>query len=126
MILAALVALMVAMLMIGALTRGLVVHRRQVRFDQQRQQACWLADSALQRAVVRLRASADYSGEEWQPSLDVDGETLKARAIIRVSRTTSDSDRYFIHVETRWPDDPFEFVFEERQLFVPIQSPGAL
>lgn len=88
------VAMIVAMIclfsiaMLGAtLLRLAVVQYRQTRQDQRRLQAEWLAESGLQRAVARLRAEANWSGDVW----DVSAESLGAPGVV-TTRIVEEAD----------------------------------
>lgn len=65
----ALLTLMVVMLLAGSILRSLVASRRQSRQFAAAAQAAWLAESALDRARVRLAADSAYTGETWQVDL---------------------------------------------------------
>ena len=52
--------------MSGVLFKVGVAHRDQVRAQERRIQAEWLAQAGLDRALFRLAASAGYTGETWQ------------------------------------------------------------
>ena len=60
---------LLAMMMVGAVVRGLMIQLRQSRVDQQCLQSLWLAESGAARAAAALAADASYSGEIWQLSV---------------------------------------------------------
>jgi Tfp pilus assembly protein PilX len=68
----ALLTLMVVMLMAGTLLRSLLAARHQSMKSATALQAAWLADSAIQRAQVRLTSDPSYRGETWEVELDDD------------------------------------------------------
>lgn len=120
-----LAALAVVALLGAALTRSLVLHVRHIGLSEQRQQALWLAESALERGLHRLAASGDYQGEDWSVAADQLGAGQAGAATIQVELTTEPASGAWIRVEARYPDDPVQrFVFN-RELFVPFTSPGA-
>ena len=115
---ALLICLLIVMLVSAALVRGLVVQHRLVRSESQRLQAMWLAESALDRAVARLRADAAYPGETWSVSRGQPAEEPSGVAVIRVAAVEGAADKRSITVEARWPDDPVFRVLEQRELTV--------
>jgi hypothetical protein len=68
------VCLVVITLLCGALLRTGLARRAQVRSEERRLQADWLAESGLERAAARLASDAGYAGETWELSpKDLDG-----------------------------------------------------
>ena len=127
---AALVGLLVVMLISAALVRGLIFRHRQLRVDLQRQQAFWFAESAVQRALARSRASADYNGENWTVTMDFDGQPWTGRAEIHVQPAATDANQRQITVDARWSDpsgdpDGAHSVLEQRQLTIELPPAGA-
>lgn len=121
---ALLVCLLIVMLVSATLVRGLAIQHRLARSESQRLQAIWLAESAVDRAIVKLRADAGYAGETWAVSI---GETVGAAggiAVIRVEAGQEDANQRAINVEARWPDDPVFRVMEQRQLIVDLIDSG--
>jgi len=59
---AVLLSLMVVLLVGAELTRAIVQHRRQGRLAEDRQQAFWIAESALQRAEAARSGSGSVTG----------------------------------------------------------------
>ena len=62
---AVLVCLIVITLIGAALLKVGLAQRNQVRSQEHRLQAEWLAESGLDRALGRLAADRNYRGEEW-------------------------------------------------------------
>ncbi len=62
---AVLVCLIVISLIGAALLKVGLAQRNQVRSQEQRLQAEWLAESGLDRALGRLAADRSYLGEKW-------------------------------------------------------------
>jgi type II secretory pathway component PulK len=102
----AMVALLVVMLVAGALVRSLIAAHRQSRQYADELQAQWLAEAGLARAAARLRADANYQGEVWTVPLGADAtnadENAKeiGQATITVEPTTKR-----ITVEAIYPTD---------------------
>lgn len=69
-------------------------------------QAQWVAEAAVERAVARLAADANYQGETWTLSpADLAGGA-GARAVIHVERAADRPDGRRIRVEAEYPNDP--------------------
>jgi type II secretory pathway component PulK len=98
------VALVVFATLCGVLVKLALVEQRQVRMQEWRVQAEWLAESGIERAAARLAASADYAGETWQVSTEetgsaagvvrIDIERVDARPNLRVVRVQADYLRH--------------------------------
>ncbi|MBC8353049.1 MAG: hypothetical protein H8E66_13720 [Planctomycetes bacterium] len=118
---AVLVALLVVMLISGAIVKGLVVQHRVAQAEQQRVQAFWFAESAVQRAQAQLQANADYDGETWGIELARIG-TQSGQAVIRIEQIENEPSKRNIVVQARWPNDPIDGVLEERSFIVELES----
>ncbi len=111
---AVLVCATVAVVIVGGLVQALVRQNRQLRLEQQRLQAIWLAESAAGRAAFQLRQSPDFSGETWH----IEGGV----ATIRVEKIESRSDQRRIVVECIFPDDPVHRVKVSREYLVTVKQ----
>jgi type II secretory pathway component PulK len=116
---AVLVALLVVMLISTAIVRGLVVQHRLARTEQQRVQAFWFAESAVQRARARLAAAPDYEGETWQIELPQSGYAM-SQALIRIEPIENEPNKRTIIIEARLPNDPIDGVLQQRSLVVDL------
>jgi hypothetical protein len=67
-VVAVLVCLVIVTLISGALLKVGIAHRDQVRAQGHKLQAEWLAQSGIDRAIDRLAAKPDYTGETWELS----------------------------------------------------------
>jgi hypothetical protein len=63
---AVLVCLLIITMISGALLKIGVAHRDFVRGQERKLQAEWLAQSGIDRALARLAAHPDYTGETWK------------------------------------------------------------
>ena len=79
-----LACLVVAALLAAALVQILVIQARQIRVAEDRQQAFWLAESALQRGLRSLAKSSDYREETWTVPAEALGSENAGVAVIRV------------------------------------------
>ena len=66
MLIALMVFIAVAMMLALAWLKTAALERRTFRSIQQRAQAEWLAESAIDRAAARLAVNASYEGETWK------------------------------------------------------------
>ena len=80
----ALICLLLLTVLAASLTRTVILQREQVIRDEWQLQAEWLAESAVDRAVLQLQSTPDYEGEEWQPRLVEAGVPLGQVNIIIV------------------------------------------
>jgi hypothetical protein len=118
-ILAAVLLSLLVVLLVGAeLTRAIVQHRRQGRLAEDRQQAFWIAESALQRAVHLLANSPDYQGETWPVSGEVLGTGQAGVATIKVEPATGPAERRRIVVQAYYPEDAVHRTLYKRELFL--------
>jgi Tfp pilus assembly protein PilX len=119
---AVLVALLVVMLISAAIVRGLVVQHRLARKQQQRVQAFWFAESAVQRAQAQLEADDKYKGETWSVTLNDAGTSLISQAVIRVETVDDAPGKRTIFIQARSPIDPIDGLLEEREIIVTIDG----
>ncbi len=63
-----LVCLLVVVTIVGTAVQSTLRLRREVRLQHQMRQTELLLDAGVLRAAQRLRESADYAGETWQPT----------------------------------------------------------
>jgi hypothetical protein len=118
-ILAAVLLSLSVVLLVGAeLTRAIVQQRRQGRLAEDRQQAFWIAESALQRATHLLAKSPDYHGETWQLSGEMLGTGRAGVATIEVEPASGSAERRRIVVRAYYPEHAVHRTLYERELFV--------
>ena len=94
---AVLVCLIVLTLIAGALLRAGAAQRDEVRAEERRLQAEWLAEAGLRRALARLDADPGYSGETWKIDARELDSADAATVTITVERPAGDA---------KAPDDP--------------------
>ena len=115
---AVLLSLLVVMLVGAELTEAIVQHHRQSRLAEDRQQAFWIAESALQRAVHAVAKSPDYKGETWRVPAEVLGSGRAGVATITVEPAAGAAPRRRIAVQAYYPDDPVQRTLYEREMIV--------
>jgi type II secretory pathway component PulK len=125
---ATLVAVLVCLIVItalgAALLRTIVRRHRQMRQQQTQLQAIWLAQSALDRAVVQLHASPDYTGETWRVAAEQIGGDKTGAATIRIEAVEGQSAQRRVLIEAIYPDDPQYRVRETKELIVTLPDKG--
>jgi type II secretory pathway pseudopilin PulG len=113
-----LVALLIVMLLGAALANAFIARRQLVRHSEQQQQAFWLAESAMQRAVYRLANDPEYQGETWQVPADDLGGTYVGVAIIQVDAIAEADTERRITVEATYPSNALKKNVQHRELLV--------
>ncbi len=128
---AVLVAVLVCLLVVTLIGVGLVrlaiVRFRHTRIQQYQVQAQWLAESALQRALARMRESPDYSGEIWSiAAAELDGlhpaeVRIRVEKVDNLGNVRENANHQRIAVEARFPAGSPEYprAFEEIILAMP-------
>ncbi len=103
---AVLVCLIVLSLIAGALLRIGAAQRDEVRAEERRLQAEWLAEAGLRRALARLDADPGYSGETWSIDARELGAADSATVEIAVERPPGDPRNRTIRACADYPRDP--------------------
>jgi Tfp pilus assembly protein PilV len=104
-----LVCLAVAMALVVGWARIAVMQSRQARAAEDRLQAVWLAESAIERAVARLRVDPDYPGETWQVDADAfgpapgDGPSAGGTVVITVEPDAANPAARRVAVQADYP-----------------------
>lgn len=118
----AMICLLLISLLLGSLLKVALAHRRQVRTEQYRLQAQWLAESALERSVSRLAADADYSGEEWNiAAKELDGRHAGS-VKIGVQKSAQRPMQRIVTVEAIYPSGVARSAKRTKQLTVRIKT----
>ncbi len=104
---AALIVALVLLMLIGmvsaAFVRAGVARRRQSAMAERRAQADWLAESALDRAAVRLESDDTYDGETWNIPADDLGGRGTAAVRIEVENVADAPRRRRVNVQAEYP-----------------------
>ena len=117
-----LIGMAVATMIFLSVLKLIAVQRQSVELQTRQIQAGWLAESAVQRAVARLSAEADYRGETWNISAQDIGGRDGATIAIRVDDVPGKPDRRTVRVEADYPDDPYQRARQGREVIVRVQS----
>ncbi len=99
----AILALLIVSMLGASLLRTVSLSRWQLQREVLHTQADWLADSGVARAVARLRASADYTGETWAVPAEqlTGGRTASVR--ITVASKPDHPERTIIAATAEYP-----------------------
>jgi len=83
----AMLALLILSMLGAALLRTVMLSQRQLQRETLHTQTGWLADAGIARAVARLRAASDYTGETWAiPSEQLSsGRTASVRITVSLA-----------------------------------------
>lgn len=123
----ALVALLAVSLTGGQLLRSVTQSHRQGRQHAWMLQALWLADSGLERAIVRLQSDAKYTGETWLPSIGggASGTTApRGRIEIVITKDPSRATVRQVRIVASYPDDPIHRAVQTRQQTIFLTTGG--
>ena len=86
----------------GALVRGAAAGREQLRQEERRAQADWLAEAGLERAAAKLAGAGDYRGETWRvPAAELGGSW---EGVVQI-RVEADGGRHRVRAEATYPAD---------------------
>jgi type II secretory pathway pseudopilin PulG len=103
---AVLVCLIIITMVSGAVIRVGVARRDEVRAQERRLQAEWLAEAGIQRALARLDADPAYTGETWDiAARDLDSAD-GAVVTITVGPAAGEPKRKVVRVQADYPRDP--------------------
>jgi Tfp pilus assembly protein PilV len=116
---AVLVCLIVLTMIAGALLRVEAARREEVRSQERRLQAEWLAEAGIQRALARLAAEPAYTGETWNVEARDLGTADAATVTIAVERPPDDPKGRTIRARADYPRDPPRRARSTRQITIP-------
>jgi hypothetical protein len=97
------VALLVVALIGAALLKVALARRVETVMEERRVQAGRLADSGVGRALARLAASADYTGETWTIPAEEIANRGSATVSIRVEPQAGQANRRAVRVQAEYP-----------------------
>ena len=114
----ALVTLLVVTLMSTAIVQLMIRDHRETRQTANELQAHLLADAALARAVIQIKADPQYAGETWKPVVQGSLDETEGIAEIRIQRPENETHPVQVTVEAHYPDHPWRRVAVSRTLTV--------
>jgi type II secretory pathway pseudopilin PulG len=123
-LIALMVFIAVAMMLALAWLKTAALERRTFRTLQQRAQAEWLVESAIDRAAARLAANPDYEGETWKLSQADMGGLDAGEALITVETVAENQNVRRVSVQADYPIDIQRRNRRTKSINIPI-APGA-
>jgi Tfp pilus assembly protein PilV len=129
---AVLVCLLIVTMISGALLKIGVAHRDFVRSQERRLQAEWLAQSGIDRALARLAAQPDYTGETWKlgprdlDRSEPDSATSGPAAVVHITverpENAGAAPQRLIRVQADYPPDAPHRARHSTQILVELNS----
>lgn len=101
----ALVCLVLAVTIGGALLRWVVLEHKLLATRADESQTRWLAEAAVERAAARLSSDAEYSGEIWEIAADELRTGQAGRIELRIDAIEGQSRQRSITVVAEYPLD---------------------
>lgn len=102
------VCLMLISLLMASLLKSALLQRRQIVKEQNRVQAEWILESALERAALQRLQDPKYQGEIWKINPDELGTRYAGSAEIILNREGKDKNRISIQARVTYPEQtPF-------------------
>lgn len=102
------VCLMLISLLMASLLKSALLQRRQIVKEQNRVQAEWILESALERAALQRLQDPKYQGEIWKINPDELGTRYAGSAEIILNREGTDKNRISIQARVTYPEStPF-------------------
>jgi type II secretory pathway component PulK len=121
---AVLVCLIIMTMITGAILKVSLAQRDQLRAQERRLQAEWLAESGIQRALARLDTEPDYRGETWEISArDLDSSEA-ARVMITVESVAENQGQRQVRAQADYPRDPPQRSRNSKQVTIDRVGPG--
>lgn len=100
----AVICLMLVTALLASALKSVTTGRKQVRQEQMRLQAVWLAEAGLERAAAQVAANADYAGETWKiAAADLDG-IHTGRVVITVQPGGDAAEMRRVKVTATYPE----------------------
>lgn len=114
---AALVALVIVMALLGALLQGTLRARRQLHTERDRRQAELLLQAGLDRAAIAVASKTGYRGESWElPAESITGGGA-GLVTIETSRE-AEGKPWQIHVVAEYPAGSERSIRRSRTILV--------
>jgi hypothetical protein len=111
----ALVVFLLCTAILCTLLQGVINHERQVRDHRQLDQARWLADAGIDRAIAQVRQSDRYRGETWNVSAEELGGVAAGKVTITVEPNDQQPGELRLLAQADYPDDDVHRVRQSRE-----------
>jgi Tfp pilus assembly protein PilX len=119
----ALIVFLLCTAILCTLLEGVIRHERQVRDHRQLDQAVWLADAGINRAVAQLRQTDTYRGETWKVAAEELGGALGGKVTITVQPNDQQPGELRVLAQADYPDDDVHRVRQSRETTIHLKSP---
>lgn len=113
---AVLVCLIIITMIAGAALKIGLARRQELREQEHRLQAEWLAEAGIQRGLARLASDARYDGETWEISGRELDSPDSALVTITVERPPGDAEHANIRAKADYPRDQSRRARETRSV----------
>ena len=114
-LLAAIVCVSIATAVMCGLVHLATQAYRETELEQRREQAGWIAESGVERALARLTANPEYSGEQWSLSAEAIGGRHNAEVTIQVEPLEGRENWRRVRVVADYPLEPSLRVRQTRE-----------
>ena len=114
----ALIALLVGSLMIAALLKTAAMSHRQLKRDENRLQASFLADAGCDRVRMLLRSQPDFTSGEWNVLSSQLAPNRAARIRMTVTEEPGEPSQRIVTAVAEYPIDHPDLVRVTRQIRV--------
>ena len=102
-LLVALICTLVAVMLFGTLLKIAVTGHGQLRNEERRVQADWLAEAGVERAAALLESNPDYAGETWQIAPQEFGGRFSGTVRIVVETNPNQPEHRVVSVQSHYP-----------------------
>jgi len=121
--LTALVCVVLTVALAGLIARTIVVNMQYDRAQRWRMQCQWLAEAGVERAIARIAADPDFTGETWRIGPEqLDGRHAAVVWMAVASDPREPAER-LLNVQADFPDAPHARVRHTRTVRLPRQNP---
>lgn len=120
----AFVALLIVSMLGASLIRTVTLSRQQLQRETLRTQAVLLADSGAARAIARLKASSDYTGETWSVPTEQLSAGRTASVLIIVASEPDHPESTLIAATAEYPQGSPTAIRITKRMSITTQQPS--
>ena len=118
-------ALLIVSMLGASLIRTVTLSRQQLQRETLRTQAVLLADSGAARAIARLKASPDYTGETWSVPAEQLSTGRTAFVLIIVAPDTAHPEQTLIAATAEYPQGSPTAIRVTKRMTITTQQSSA-
>ncbi len=119
---AALICVLVVGLFSSIVVKQAISRHRQLKDDEKRLQAFWLAESAFELALVRLQTTPDYTGETWNTPPRNAAHADQGRVEITVEPAADSPGSLLLQIRASYPGQGPRRFTVSKELVLPKDS----